>query len=505
MRRRIGLGWVLCAVCCAAWSCAAAAVSEAEPNDALPQALGALASIKTMTVDGSSGYAGDLDWYSFEVPGAEAQTVRLAVDSAASWQIVLYTEGLVHVASDTDSLTRKLDPGTYRVRIQETDLGTESYALLVSNAVERESNDGLAEAMSLGTLESDPLVVFASIDPAGDVDFFSFDVPADFAAGVAPGSSRIIRIETPCPTGDTLVLLYAQDEDLGYPVPIARNDDSGAGSWSRLYIADPAPGRYTLRVHEYADNEQVPTYRVVVTPLTVSSTEPNDTAARATPLGEIAASGRLETTQFIAAGDVDAFSFTVSSPLCLLAETSGASLGDSVISLLDADGNEIARDDDGGAGTWSRLFRKLNPGSYAVTVRALDETREFDYTLTLTAPACPSESVESEPNDTVASANRVNVPVDVSAELAPGNVDVYRFTLSAPATVNAETYGAADGDTTICLLDSDGQTILCDDDGGAGLWSLAQAELEPGTYFVRVELYAGTDPVAYHLLVQTRE
>jgi hypothetical protein len=74
--------------------------------------------------------------------------------------------------------------------------------------------------------------------------------------------------------------------------------------------------------------------------------------------------------------------------------------------------------------------------------------------------------------------------------------------LTAPATVIAETYGEADGDTTVCLLDAEGNTIACDDDGGAGLWSLITYELDPGTYYLRVELYAGTNPVAYRLLVR---
>ena len=95
--------------------------------------------------------------------------------------------------------------------------------------------------------------------------------------------------------------------------------------------------------------------------------------------------------------------------------------------------------------------------------------------------------------------------VDVSAEIAPNNPDFFRFTLASRATVTAETYGAADGDTTVCFLDADGGTIVCDDDGGSKLWSLAQFELDPGTYFVKVELYAGTQPVAYHLLVRIEE
>jgi hypothetical protein len=503
MRRTVQMGWIVGISLCLGCALTAAAVQEIEPNDATPQAVGALSKPSTtILVDGTSGYAGDLDWFSFEVGGSGSQTVRLATESDVSWQIVLYADDLTHIDSGTGSLTRDLAPGRYRVRIQPSDLGTGSYVFLISNALEHESNDGLMEANALGTLGDEPLGAFASIAPAGDVDFFSFDVPEDFAAGLAPGMSRIVRIETPCPSGDTLLLLYTEDKTLERAVPVARNDDSGAGSWSRLYVVQPKPGRYTLRVHEYADNETIATYRVVVTAMTISNTEPNDTPGEATPLGALAPGGRLETTQFVDEGDVDAFSFTVSAATCVLFETSGASGGDSLVCLYDQEGNEIACDDDGGNGVWSRLFRKVDAGRYVVTVRAVDGESLFDYTLTLTTAACPAEGPESEPNDSVGTADPIALPYDIAAEIAPGNADVYRFALTTPATVIAETYGAAAGDTTVCLLDAEGNTIVCDDDGGAGLWSLVQYELDPGTYYLRVELFAGTGPVAYHLLVR---
>lgn len=504
MRRTMEMGWIVGIALCLGCALTAVAVQEIEPNDATPQAVGALSKpSSTILIDGTSGYAGDLDWFSFEVGGSGLQAFRLAAESDVAWQIVLYADNLTHIASGTDSLTRDLAPGRYRVRVQQSDLGTGSYAFLISNALERESNDGLTVATPLGVLQTEPLTAFASIAPAGDVDFFSFDVPEDFATGLAPGTSRIVRIETPCPSGDTLLLLYAEDKTLERAVPIARNDDSGSGTWSRLYVVQPEPGRYTLRVHEYADNETIDTYRVIVTTMTISDTEPNDTPAEAVSLGALTPGGRLETTQFIHEGDVDAFSFTVSATTCVLFETSGASGGDSLVCLVGEDGDEIACDDDGGDGVWSRLFRKVDAGRYIVTVRAVDGESLFDYTLTLTTTACPAEGAESEPNDSIGTADPITLPYDVAAEIAPSSADVYRFVLTAPATVTAETYGAAGGDTTVCLLDAEGNTIACDDDGGAELWSLVRYELDPGTYFIRVELFAGTSSVAYHLLVRT--
>jgi hypothetical protein len=418
---------------------------------------------------------------------------------------VLYAGDLAYIAAGEDSLTRDLAPGGYRVRVQPSELSTGAYLLVLSSALEHEPNDGLAEATSLGTLKDAELSVFASIDPAGDVDFFSFDVPEDFSAGLATEASRMVRIETPCPAGDTLLLLYGRDESLGRPVPIARNDDAGAGSWSRLYLADPKPGRYTLRVHEYADNGLIGTYRVVVTAMTLTEREPNDALDAATSLGALDAGGRLARTQFIAEGDVDAFSFAVPTAACVELETRGLSKGDSMITLFASTGDEIARDDDGGNGMWSRLTRNLDPGNYFVTVRAADDESAFDYTLVVATTTCPAEGTESEPNDSTATADAIVLPCDIAAEIVPGNADVYRFEIQTPTTVVAETYGDSSGDTTMCLLDAQGNSLICDDDGGDKLWSRVEYELDTGAYFLRVELFGGTGAVSYRLLVRGDE
>jgi len=498
---------ILSLALCGLWAFGAGAIQEAEPNDATPQQLGTLAPspTTTLTVAGSAGYAGDLDWYAFEVPADARQTVQLATESSVGWQIILYSDSLKHLASGADSLTQDLAPGVYRVRIQQSDLGQDTYVFLVSNALERESNDGLAEAMPLGSVQTDALTAFASIQPVSDVDFFSFVVPEGFSAGTSAGGTRMLRIETPCPQGDTVLILYAHDDALGHPVPVARNDDSGSGSWSRLYLTDPRPGTYVLRVHEYADNSILSTYRVVVTPMDVANTEPNDSAAQASPLGSLEDGTPLTTTQFAGQGDVDMFSFSLAAPLCVLCETGGASNGDTVICLYDERGNEIVCDDDAGDGFWSRILRKLDAGRYVVAVRAADADAEFDYTLTLRTTPCPTEVAESEPNNTVQLADLLTLPSDATGEVAPGNPDVYTFVLASPATILCETYGAEEGDTTLCLLGADGETIACDDDGGSGLWSSLDAELAAGTYYLRVELYAGKDPAAYHLLVRLEE
>ncbi len=503
--KALGIAACLTMVLAAAALAGSTVVQEAEPNDVVPQALGALAASTTLGVEARSGYNGDIDWYSFSIAADAPQAARLAVESIVSWQIVLYSGDMHPVGSGTDSLTRNLGPGEYRVRVQPSDLGREAYVFLVSTALEAETNDGLAEATALGVVQTEPLTIFASIDPAGDVDFFSFDVPQSFSDTLPNGSVRVLRIDASCPSGDTLVVLYAPSGDDGRPVPVSRSDDWGEGSWSRLYVADPAPGRYTVRVHEYADNELIEAYRVVVTPMTVSDSEPNDPGT-GTPLGELPPQGRLAVTEFLGADDIDAFRFTVASPVCVRIETSGASGGDSVIALYNVANEEDAvEDDEGGDGSWSRLFQRLEPGRYEVLVLAADERDQFDYTLAIEAVACPAQATEEEPNNGAASANAILLPTEVSGTLVAGDPDCFRFVLTSTSMVIAETNGEGETDTILCLLDSAGETIACDDDGGTGLWSRIERELAPGAYVVKVELYGGAAEAPYRLLVRSEE
>lgn len=63
---------------------------------------------------------------------------------------------------------------------------------------------------------------------------------------------------------------------------------------------------------------------------------------------------------------------------------------DAFLILQDADGNEIARDDDGGGGTNSRLTASLDAGSYRVVASSFSPGATGDYTLSAGAPSAAS-------------------------------------------------------------------------------------------------------------------
>ncbi|MDF0594061.1 PPC domain-containing protein [Methanotrichaceae archaeon M04Ac] len=99
--------------------------------------------------------------------------------------------------------------------------------------------------------------------------------------------------------------------------------------------------------------------------------EPNDSPEEALDIGVLTSGVELTISGCILpGGDVDYYAVVVEEPLDVVVETSGSGDGDSVISLYDGEKEEIARDDDGGEGTWSKIAELLEPGAYYLKVEA---------------------------------------------------------------------------------------------------------------------------------------
>lgn len=136
-------------------------------------------------------------------------------------------------------------------------------------ATEVEPNDDCGTA-TVVTLD-DPMQ--ASIDPAGDVDWFEFTVTEagcyDFET--APGEGQ--------DGGDTQMYLYADD----CVTELAYNDDGGEGLYSKFQV-NLDPGTYFVYVNEYGNNGVIDAY--VLSVITCPPPPENDTCEGAILLPE---------------------------------------------------------------------------------------------------------------------------------------------------------------------------------------------------------------------------
>lgn len=371
-------------------SSAVGLAQQAEPDDVAPGA----ADIGTIGAEGglisykaSLGYPGDIDWSTFT---ADAPTeLFISSDLTKSLRIVIYDENLTYIDSGEGYLSMKAEASTYFVRVDSLDLETGNYSIALSNLFESEPNDCITDGNVLGPL-ADMTMVGGSIKPMADTDFFLFEV--------LPGSEGYVTITSR--TYDTAedvedyqdeeeyfsdlfdysdsvpLVLYGYNESEGRYIPIDYGDYE--------IDTDLAVGSYAIRA-ESESMGPIAGYVLAIAFLDLEcEDEPNDSPEEALEMSALAEGVALTKEGCILPGDdVDYYVFQVNESQEVVIETSGDSDGDSYLYMYDEEMEEIAYDDDGGDGTWSRIEEMLEPGTYYIEVESFWGD-VFQYTLTVT-------------------------------------------------------------------------------------------------------------------------
>ena len=323
-----------------------------------------------------------------------------------------------------------------------------------------------------------------SIDPAGDEDWLTFTLD----------ESASVVLETSDTLGDTKLWLY--DADL---VELEFNDDWGWDLSSRIETSLGA-GTYYARVTAYGGDEIIPTYTVSLSLAQAAAPgddwEPDDAWDQATLLEP----GVPQEHSIGPVGDEDWLTFTLDEDRLVTLTTAGAS-GDTRLWLYDDSLAEIAFNDDGAEGLFSRIQTWLSSGTYYVEV---DEFGDNDAIAAYTVSLDVSETVEAvdayEPDDASDQATVLEPGVPQEHSIGPvGDEDWFTFTLGEDRLVALETSGPS-GDTRLWLYDDGLFELAYDDDGGEGAFSRMDMVLSSGTYYVRVDEYAGNDTIASYTL-----
>ena len=171
---------------------------------------------------------------------------------------------------------------------------------------------------------------------------------------------------------------------------------------------------------------------------------------------------------------------------------------DTVLALIDAEGQEVASDDDGGGGLASRL-EVAGTQARPLFVRATllgDATGAFDLVVEAdTPPAVTLPQSTEEARGAPALERNVAVPI----RLRRGQVAVF---LLPPGPGVVATRNLREGsDTVLEILDEAGRVLAEDDDGGEGLASrLAVDGAGKGDLFVRASLL-GSGSGAFDLIL----
>ena len=242
-----------------------------------------------------------------------------------------------------------------------------------------------------------------------------------------------------------------------------------------------------------------------------------DSIAEAIPisLGSATANARI-----YPAGELDYYRLELSTGGNLEVATSGTS--DTIGELLNSAGNVIASNDDGGAGTNFKINRSVAAGTYYIKVRLFSRYRTGNYTLQVNCAGCTSSTgggstsggttsggttsggstsggttsggtTSGGTNNTSSpfpDAQTVSVNSSQTGNInSVGESNYYRVNIGGNGgTLRASTSGSTD--TYGELLNSAGNMLVANDDGGNGTNFSIIRSLSAGTYYVKVRLYS---------------
>lgn len=303
--------------------------SESEPNNSTATANGLS---DTARINGTISSSDTADYYSFSV--AAGQRVYFSLDEdpdrdGATTDLIIFVRNssgsiLFAINSSSDATPAEgfntvfQNAGTHYISIERgvSSGGIGDYNLLAAfiddRSVQRrpevvneqELNNTPAQAMLLDDTRGG-VTVRGSIGPVGDVDYFTFTVPASEriyayvdtgdVEGASTGSSRDSVLTLFGADGTTVI---EEDDDDGTGNGGNGSIESGGASAISRRLTDA--GTYYLRVRAFSDSTISP-YRlyVVVTdsPATSESTSPNDSAAQAEAIsGDAPVRGSLAST-----------------------------------------------------------------------------------------------------------------------------------------------------------------------------------------------------------------
>ena len=161
--------------------------------------------------------------------------------------------------------------------------------------------------------------------------------------------------------------------------------------------------------------------------------------------------------------------------------------------LLESSGYEIESDDDGGSGGGSRIeWEAYEDGTYYIVVRGYDSDDTGTYEVLL-----------SDRREELRSAVRISPGTSIESRLGENDADYYSFRAQRGVYYDIEAHLLTHPDTVMELLDSNGNEIESDDDGGTNGGSRIEwAAPDDGTYYVVVRGYDGAGTGTYALSLE---
>ena len=424
--------------------------------------------------------ADDVDYYRIDLAGSATVQVDTAGQSDTRGELLAGNGALIAADEDTGPgdnfrITEDLAAGVYYVAVS----GTGGEYALSAKLTDVADQGGTAASSALLTLYGDmqvetvkPSALLSStgrIDEAGtDLDYFRIDVPRD-------GVDVTVRS-----AGDTDTTARLLD---GTMAEVAM-DDGGDGNFQIERTLDA--GAYYVEV---GGHEAGP-YRV----LAWGSDPDCDCAEPAMAARDHGGTAETSTLMSIGppltgeitdADDVDVFRIDLAGSATVAFETAGPT--DTMGTLRDGAGTELATADTGGPAMNFSISQELAPGpyylevsgaagSYAVSAQLGGDSDHGDTAgLSTLLPLYSQDDVDNI---------KPQALLSTAAEIDAAETDMDVFRLDVPMDMTDVTIRSAGSlDTYAYLRDADGMELAMDDSDGA---FRIEATLDAGVYYVEV-------------------
>ena len=349
------------------------------------------------------------------------------------------------------------------------------------------SGDDHGDEFASATTIAIPSTTAGLLEAAYDLDTFAFTLTND----------ATVTIES---TGSTDTYAYLET-DRGY---ITEDDSSGAIENFRI-TEELATGTYYVTVEAFDPSSQTGSYQVKI------SSDGADTVL----LADAAVYG-LNNSVIESGDDAPAFAGTTVGQISSSLNLSVFNDGDG---RLDIDGVRLqgagatqfqitaqpaSQVNAGRSTAFSVAFAPQATGQHeAQLVLSSNDADTPNYAIGLSGFAvAPVTGGDDDHSDDLDNATQVDLPDTLDAVLDKGDVDVFAFNLASLGKVVLRTKG--DVDTYGTLVDTDGEVVAEDDDGGSGFNFRIRRRLNPGNYFLIVEGYDESEAGDYSLKLKLR-
>ena len=381
-----------------------------------------------------------------------------------------------------------------------------SYTLLVQ-ALPIDADDSISEATQLGAISSTPITVNATIVTDIDVNLVAFSV----ASGQVVDFDIDTPLNGPGGLGSFIRLFNAQGQQLAFNDDAAAPGESTVGFDAYLRFTFTTAGTYYVGVSNFNNVQYNPStgngdtaggfhsigsYQLLLQTAPVVVADPNDAISEATSLGAVSTTPATVSASISPDTDVNMVSFIVSAgqvvDFDIDTTLNGAGGLGSFIRLFDAQGAQLAFNDDGFAPGESRLgfdaylrFTFASAGTYYLGVSNLNNinynavTGDGDTVGGLNAVGSYQLIVQALPidtNDSIAEAAQLGVvsatPINVSASLVTDiDVNMVGFSVNSGQVVDFDIDTAINGlgglGSYIRLFNAQGQQLAFSNDAAA--------------------------------------